>query len=242
MLIVLLTGTIHPQTNSFLANSDARIREHQYRLSLIRWARAAQRHNFQVVMAENSLTNLEHIRPDGESGRALELMTVEPPTHDESLRGKGACEGSIIRQALKRMNPASGDVIAKVTGRLFVRNFPRCLPRLDPTVRAVVDIPRDKRNWVDSRVFAATASAWSSEFSQLGHTTDDRIGRNFEHELAQLSLPDSMPASGVRNFAEKPWIVGYSGTTGKPYGLSITSAIRHTAFIPADRLRRLLTL
>lgn len=242
-LIVLLTATVTPQSSRLLTVTDPDQRAEEYRASIDWWIDRSSRFDFALAIAENSGYPVGALLPKSLGQLAnVKALSVAPPTADEVCRGKGASEGSLIRNALPSLGLRRDDLLVKVTGRLAVRNFPRCLPRIDSRTAGVVDLPRHDRRWIDSRAFGGTGAYWHSHLVRLGSTADDRDGRNFEHELGELVAESvAQPSYRLQNFSEKPWFTGRSGTTGLPYGSGVRSVMRHSLLMPIDRARRAVT-
>ncbi len=242
MTVVLLTATITPHVEGHIVVTDSRVRAAQYAAALAWWSAMSARYRFDLVLAENSGYDLvDLVRQAGVDRSRVTLLSSEAPPPDAVSRGKGAAEASIIAAGIDVLASRPGsEVVYKCTGRLWVKNFPSCLPgRLQSHRLLIADIPRGPFDWVDSRLVGASLELWRSSLRGLGSDSDDRVGINFEHRLATVMRRLAVEGTGVvANFAEKPWFIGQSGTTGAQYGAGVSEWTRHVLLRPLDRLRR----
>lgn len=239
-MTVILTATVTPQVSNFVHPTSQAERIKSYELALENWTLTANRADAHVVFAENSGFDLQRFSHASRYRSRITMLNVPPPSPGQSQLGKGAAEQSILDYAMKALGPGDSEYVFKCTGRLFVRNFLQSLPPLPiGGPRVIADIPRGSFAWVDSRFFGGNALAWREQLVKIGRDSDDLIGVNYEHGLASAALRFATESPGsVQTFAEKPWIVGTSGTTGHRYGRGVKSTLRHTLAMPLDRIRR----
>jgi len=242
-MIVLLTATVTPQVDSNLQLVDPESRREQYRHAVRQWAELCTQTKMRLILVENSGEDLTKLVESaiGRVPPSVRLLESANPPLSLASRGKGATEGLMVDQAVASLkNEADDELLFKCTGRLFVKNFQRTLGRTDVLNRQVyADIPRSMFDWLDSRYFGASMSIWRNELRGVGSTSDDSRGVNFEHELARvINQASAAPDIRVRNFREKPWIVGQSGTTGTMYGDGRLISLKLGLRRPLDRLRR----
>ena len=120
-MILLLTGCINPNGMAFTALSNLEERKSQY-INAIRYYLSNT--NFQIVFCENSGTNISPLFQRGIDSGRMEYLTFNGNQDKERGKGYGECE--IIEYALKQSKLISSSHdrrIAKITGRLIVRNI-----------------------------------------------------------------------------------------------------------------------
>jgi len=239
-LTVILTGTVIPQISNRLIISDPRTRALGYSEALESWAGLASKLDIRVIFAENSGFGLNQLSISATARERLQFLPVPGPSPAQAVRGKGAAEHSILRAALDGITLSEDEILLKCTGRLFIRNFKRILPKRKPRFPFLIaDLPRGNWEWIDSRVFGGSVGIWREHLVHVGQFADDEKGFNYENDLARVAtqLAKVSPRT-VLNFTEKPWFRGQSGTTGDIYGAGLPASVRHTLLVPLDRLRR----
>lgn len=156
-LIILLTGTITPNSFSNLSIKDPGIRRQQYREAIIFYLKET---NFKIVFAENSGDQLINfpLLPDRIEYLTFESFPIKPD------RGIGYKEMELMDFALQNsifLNDAKS--IVKITGRLKVLN-------IKMLSRKFLDLNKIKSNLIyaysfklkkmDSRCFFFTIDFW----------------------------------------------------------------------------------
>ena len=81
-LVILLTGTINPNTQDILSIKDPEVRKKQYIEAISFYLKET---NFNIIFAENSATSLEEYFPEN---RRIEFLTFSSPLTVPD-RGKG---------------------------------------------------------------------------------------------------------------------------------------------------------
>lgn len=237
---VLLTATVRPNTNLFVAQSDPGVRLLQYRRA-INAIRSQLDDRVDLVVVETSgegtadLT--EHLT---ERDQSLTRVVSFDPTSSEADKGKGRVEADAIRFAVEGIIRTSGrdTTIHKMTGRLVLENSSQVLlPVLGPIVRVRTTADR---SFVDTRLMTARAQEWMDVV--LAETTmiDERAGVYLEHAVA-ASLARSAALKQIRleRFPVRPRLLGQSGSTGESYGAGPGRFKRQLIELFEDRLSRL---
>ncbi|TFC41086.1 MULTISPECIES: hypothetical protein [Cryobacterium] len=242
-MFIILTATVTPQVDEHIHLIDPERRREQYRSAIAKWVELSEDMDLQPFIVENSGEDLPRLVRSAVGHRAHRMrhLAVSPPLPSVVSMGKGAAEAQMLNAAIQSLGSGNElEMVFKCTGRLFVRNFDRCVSQAPVQQRTLIaDIPRKNFSWIDSRFFGASLGVWKSELRDVGVSSNDREGINYEHELA-TSVNNSAASDNVavQNFREKPWVVGQSGTTGHLYGTSFVETSRRTMTRPLDRLRR----
>ena len=119
-IVILLTGTIHPNSFATLALTDPEIRRGQY-IEAIKFY--LDKTNLNIVFAENSGTSIKSEFEKYEGNDRLEFLTFksEPTIPD---KGKGAKELEILEFSINHSKFISeSDAVVKITGRLKILNI-----------------------------------------------------------------------------------------------------------------------
>ncbi len=210
---ILLTATITPNAGRIPHVSDPDERREEYAARLRQWSEFAERHGATVVLYENSGADLGSlvVTALGSAPDHVRLHPAAPPHPATAARGKGAAEAAMMDAfADDYADDPAGEVWVKCTGRLFVRNADRCLPRLtDPglAVRLSLDLAH-----ADSRFFATTAGVWRSHLVGVGDHTDSAQGIYLEHAVARRTLAAVADGASLTRFRTQPDFLGRSGT------------------------------
>lgn len=213
-MIILLTGCINPNGMAFTALSNKKERQKQYIKAIEFYLRET---NYPIIFVENSGTDisslfLEHI----ESGR-FECITFIG-NHDKK-RGKGYGECEILNYALshsKMIENMHNCYIAKITGRLIIRNIDKilCFHRLLFPKRTVFFTINTDFTFSDSRLIIAPIDFYHV-FLRQKDEIDDNSGYFFEHAL--LDTIKNEEQYKYSPFFLIPIIEGSSGSTGYIY-------------------------
>lgn len=238
---MVLTATVTPQVTQQLVLVDNAVRRQQYVASFRRWASLASKHGFGLTVVENSGEDLNRLAQLAwnEIPSFVQLLRAPEPEPTFAAKGKGAVEGQMLDFAVSNL-PHNGDLemLYKCTGRLYVPNFYAAAIADNKGSCFVVEIPRHRSNWFDSRIFGATRDVWESQLLGLGRCVDDPHGVNLEHILAGLAIKLSEGNDiSVWNFRAKPVFRGQSGTTGRTYD-DAKSRLKTFLWGPADTFRR----
>ncbi len=213
-MIILLTGCINPNGMAFTALSNKIERQKQYIKAIEFYL---QETHYPILFVENSGTDIsslfqEHI----ESGR-FECMTFIG-NHDKK-RGKGYGECEILNFALshsKLIENMQNCYIAKITGRLIIRNIDKVLRfhRLLFSKRSVFFTINTDFTFSDSRLIIAPVDFYHV-FLRKKNEINDNFGYFFEHAL--LDTIKTEKQYKYFPFFIIPKIEGSSGSTGCAY-------------------------
>lgn len=237
---IFLTATVTPQPMRVLHLSDPAERRGQYVASLRRWAPLARRHGATVALYENSGEDLERLATDALGSVPDEVRLHPAPTPEPGVvaRGKGATEAEMMDQfARDHADDPAGEVWVKVTGRLFVRNFDRCLPSSVPENAFVARLALDLTH-MDTRFFAATAQAWRTHLTGAGREVDGPRDVLVEHVLARRVLTGLGAGASLVRFAAQPDVLGQSGSHAERRYDSLSSRVQRLAAEGVERALR----
>ena len=230
-IVLLLTGTVVPNSKDVLALKDPNERKLQYIKAIEFYLLET---NFDIVFTENSGTSLESHFP--ESNR-LEFLIFNSPVSLKE-RGKGFKEMEIIDYSIKNsklISKAKG--IFKITGRLQVLNVASIsvdiLSKNSNTKNEII-CNIYKAFKMDSRGFYFSKNFWPY-LKKCGEMID--ISYSFERALWKAVIEyDRINERRYRQFSEPLKIKGMSGGLGITYkhGVMLTLArkIRHIFMIP----------
>ena len=211
-LVILLTGTITPNSLSNLTIKDPEIRRQQYYDALNFYIKQTQ---FKIVFAENSNDRLENfpLLPN-----RIEYLTFES-TPIQPDRGIGYKELEIIDFALQNSNfLKEAKSVVKITGRLKVLN-------LNLLSRKFLKLGENKFNLIyahsfglknmDARCFFFTIDFWPY-LKKAGRDIDLRY--NFELSLWDaICQYQSIEENNYRQLNIPLRIKGISGSFGNKY-------------------------
>lgn len=213
-MILLLTGCINPNGMPFTALNNKEERQNQYVEALHFYLSQT---SYPIVFTENSGTDISILfQKEIESGR-MEYITFMG--NQEKERGKGYGECEILKYALKcskLINNSPDSRIAKITGRLIIRNINVILrfhKAIFPKNTVFFNI-NSELNFSDSRLIIAPIGFYYA-FQKKGNEINDSAGYYFEHAL--LDTMKSEKRYQYSPFFLSPQIEGSSGSTGYTY-------------------------
>ncbi|MGY1735353.1 hypothetical protein [Geodermatophilus sp. SYSU D00684] len=210
---ILLTATVTPQVTWDLHIQDPAVRRGQYVEALRRWVPTADAHGAVLVLVENSGEDLTRLARDAVGAVPGHLRLVEAPLPDPAdvARGKGATEAAMMDLFCEDFFGDPDETWYKVTGRLFVRNFARCVPGPLPPDSVVARIAVNLGH-MDTRFFGATAGLWRDHFRDAGRHVDDRSDVFIERVLVRRVLTALGEGAQLLRFGAQPAWYGRSGT------------------------------
>jgi hypothetical protein len=213
-MIILLTGCINPKGMAFTSLSDQEERKAQY-INAIQYYLSNT--SIKIVFSENSGTDISYLFKDAiESGR-IEFLSFSG--NQDKIRGKGYGECEIIEYTLdnsKLIHSSKDQRIAKITGRLIIRNIKGILrwhKFFFPKKTVICSINSDL-SFPDSRFIVAPVSF----YKVLLHSKElinDSNGYYFEHALCDTLKKEKKYS--YYPFLFMPRIKGISGSTGEIY-------------------------
>jgi hypothetical protein len=216
---------------------DPTERRLQYRESLRRWTTVAAKHGAMLVLIENSGEDLSRLAHDavGEVPGLLRLVQAPAPSAEDVQRGKGAAEAAMMDLFCDRFFDDPTEVWYKVTGRLFVKNFSRCIPQQLPSNSAVARVAMNFRQ-MDTRFFGAAAGLWRTHFTHAGVHVRDRDDVFIEKILMKRMLAAMGDGAQLLRFAAQPAFAGRSGTHRDRVYDSFTSRVKRLGTGPLETL------
>lgn len=238
-MILLLTGCISPGGMTYTTLENQEERKKQY-VSAIRFYLTNT--TYPIVFTENSGTDISNLFLDYINAGRMEYLTFQG--NNDKKRGKGFGEAIIIQYALENSKIIQSAQnlslrIAKITGRLIIRNIKRivCLHNLLLSKRTVICAINSELSFPDSRFIIAQTDFFYSFLKKKGKINDS-TGYFFEHALCDtIKEESSFPFSP---FLYKPNITGISGSTGEIYkeeALTVSYIIKYAKFALSQRHR-----
>lgn len=211
-IILLLTGTIQPNSFDVLAVTDPEIRKQHY-LDAISFYLSYT--SYKIIFSENSGTSLVEYFP---VSNRLEFLTFRSPAISPD-RGKGWKELEIIDFTLKNSRLIDDkSLIVKITGRLKVLNIKQLShPSKEMMLSndGFVYCNIYQRLKMDSRCFLFTKEFWPY-LQEKGKSIN--LGFSFEKALWQAVLEFKTIGKGTcKQFPQPLRIKGISGGFGIPY-------------------------
>lgn len=206
--MILLTAAIDPDPRFGSVVSAPEERLLQYRSAITYWSGVAKDLGYMLAVVETTGSSLLDRKVPVISFAATDTLVAQ---------GKGAVEAAALDYALSVSALDPGATVAKVTGRLIVRNASQLL---DPIAENAVRARRTlDRKYCDSRFFVASAGFWKDHLWGMAEEVKDCEGRYLEHALAhRLNNAEYLSGARVEKFPRRPLFIGTSGTNGKRYG------------------------
>jgi hypothetical protein len=234
MKLIILTCSISPFPQPDLAIADSETRLADYVISLKFWNEYIKTNDTHIWVLENtnSLSKLEKATTELE----LELERIRfiqiPLDVNSQNFGKSAGEYEMLKSIMEEVNGSSFEQIIKVTGRLYVRNFEKCLENMND-----VDFASGRfyfpNHIIDSRFFSMRPAVYEFLFGEeirfttslsLARNIDSRTYLSMEHYLAYCSLELESRGFSVKSFLYSPMYFGQSASTGKTLNSPIVDA------------------
>lgn len=229
MIRIVLTAAIRPQSDYRLNLTDPTERSRQYSEALLKWCDWAQAEgDATIVFIENSGADLEAFANDalGTIPDLLHLVSAPTPPMDIVSLGKGASESLMLDLFAAKYSDDSDDTIwLKTTGRLYVTNLSKILPKTLTEDSILGRLSLDLQH-ADARLFGASAKNWKRFFRDMGDDVDESRDRRLEHVLARRLCMGVGSGADLQRFLGQPQIEGVSGTwAGRDYG-SVRSSVK----------------
>jgi hypothetical protein len=234
---ILLTATVTPQVTADLYIQDPEVRRAQYMTSLRHWMPMAARHGAALVLVENSGADLTGLASEalGSVPRDLHLLSAPPPSEEDVHRGKGAAEAAMMDLFCATFRDDPAEAWYKVTGRLYVKNFTRCIPELLPVDSVIARVAMNLGQ-MDTRFFGATAGTWSSHFTDAGRHVLDREEIFIEKVLMRRVLTAMGQGTRLLRFGAQPAFLGRSGTHADRVYDSLASRVKRSGTNQLERV------
>ena len=227
-MIILLTGCINPKGMAFTTLSNQEERKAQY-IKAIQYYLTNT--SFKIVFSENSGTDISYLfQDDIESGR-MEYLAFHGNQNKKRGKGYGECE--IINYALdnsKLIHSSKDQRIAKITGRLIVRNIKGILRwhKFFFSKQTVFCNINSNLSFPDSRLIVAPVSFYKV-FLNSKELINDSNGYYFEHALCDTLKREK--DFFYSPFLFMPCIEGVSGSTGEIYSGKMRDSIFNLRYI-----------
>jgi hypothetical protein len=212
--VLLMPSAVAPNSDTpFQALLDPDIRFKQTVSSIKRWSKLARKHDFRIVVAENTGYGQKireataNLLPQSQ----LQVIDVPSPTAESTSRGKGAGESESLLYALTELRLHPETIVAKVNARYFTTNGFFLLTEIDSQFDFAA-WPRPLLDTVDTTFFAGKAGFLEKYISKISVEVDDLREKFVEVLYADYSIRNSECRYIRLNYA--PATLGQSGTTG----------------------------
>lgn len=219
-MILLLTGCINPNGMLYTALSNTEERKTQY-IEAINYYLSNT--TYPIVFVENSGTDISHLFTDAIKSNRMEYLSFSGNNNKERGKGYGECE--ILQYAINHsvlINSAKEQRIAKITGRLIIRNIKRIVwwHTLFSSQQTIFFAINSDLTFPDSRFIIATKTFYQT-FLKSKDCINDSAGYYFEHALCDTIKREK--GFAFSPFYIMPHIEGMSGSSGKLYDEGVTS-------------------
>jgi hypothetical protein len=210
---LVLTATIEPRHEGYVAIADPYERYLHYQRALRRWA--ARRDLFShIVFCESSGHRLCQ-ELEGEFGDQVQVLALADLPEYPAHLGKSYGEALILERFAAAADITATHVV-KCTGRLYVRNARRLLAGLDDGIDMLVRLRRDLR-FADSRFFACRTALLPTLVADLKALIDDGAHVYMEHALARCALRYRGGGARIESFPLPPLLAGRSASNRRRY-------------------------
>ena len=222
-LCLLLTGTIevhHPEFLRSTGRVSTEVRQADYVVALRRWM-TRQSAVRDIVFVDNSGYPLdalhEVVERHADTGKRVELLSFRTTGYSDE-RGRSFGELDIIDTALRRSVLLSeSPSFAKVTGRVFVKNFDSLVAGLGPDFDIVGRLSHNL-TWLETVLVLFRREFFAERILPyaLEHV-NDRSRQHTERVLARACLHAVAEGARWYPFPQEPRFRGVRGLDGKPY-------------------------
>ena len=144
-----------------------------------------------------------------EAGKQVEFLRFRNDAERVRKQGKGYGEGEIVHYALTHSRVLkTSEYFAKCTGKLYVRNYARCLAAFDNQLQCAVNGKHEIES-LDLRLYFARREFWLKHMADAHETVDDPAGYFIEYAYL-----DRLREIGLRGFTltVPPIVTGRSGS------------------------------
>jgi hypothetical protein len=216
---VLLTATVRPNTQLYVAQADPLVRLGQYQRAIASWVDAVEAADADLFIVETSGATADDLLLNVPVASRASINVLSFDAGDTKAdRGKGRIEAEAILHGLSAIQQTSGagGTVYKGTGRLVVRNAARILRRLPPEavqIRMTAD-----RSFADTRLLGASIGTWQQVVLADRDYIDEMRGVFLEHTVAaSVGRAAALKTIQIQRFSQRPSFDGQSGSTGRQY-------------------------
>jgi hypothetical protein len=229
---ILLTATIRPHFSIGNLMQDWSIREAQYYdalLHVIMSSRAGQI----IIFAENSGSITERFHDllalAKQYGAILELLDLSAP--QSVSRGKGWCEGDLMRKAVNSSEFLKGSIgFVKLTGRLKIPNQKGFIDSVESMVdrKPVNFIAQTKivDRQMATQFFYVSSFFYNKYLVDAHYKVDDLSGVYLEHVYGEIITAKILSGEGFFRFYFPVPVCGINGFSGKITNGSINISLK----------------
>lgn len=186
---------------------------------LMRWLEKFP--SIRIVICDGSDFNFDPILHDVFPTAEIECLHFQNSAKSVSRYGKGYGEGEIVNYAIANSKTLkSADYFAKITSKLYLKNFEDCLELWNGRFAAFAQFKliesRDKVAFcmLDTRFYIASKSFYFKYLSDAHLNVRDLDGYYLEHSFKDHLVKNNIESFGLP-FA--PIFEGVSGSSGKEY-------------------------
>lgn len=223
--LIILTATVFPQVQQDLIRKDPNLRLSDYLKSIEKIEKQIRKCNADILVLENSdslKTILNELSKRRIDTRRISFLSC-PIDKSSSVLGISSGEHSMLREAARRFDFNSYDVVWKLTGRLSVDNLKSILNNSTGDFRANTFFRQ--HHSVDSRFFGMSTTLfvkfandipnyYKGPSSDLGQQYGEHF-KSIEYFLAYFTLRAETEGFTFKSLPFLPVYSGVSGSTGK---------------------------
>lgn len=224
-MIIIVTGTIAPGEQSYLAIKSVEERVLQYRKTLRQIIMSNV--GLPIVFCENSGYGTDEMEDLIDIARqhncSLELLSFLGDKDAVRLYGKGYGEGEILEYVLQHSRLISKKhFFIKITGRLEIDNLCSIVKKVKKN-QIYLNVPNiHRRDIYDTRIYGMPILVYKQFFVDCFRSVNDGAGYFLEHAFTDVVLDKKLH---VKNLPSYPRIVGVSGSNGQIYGYTVWKSI-----------------
>ncbi len=224
--VLLLTGTINPKVffkdGKSVYLMDEKLRLKQYEEMIYQYIMYTKFDD--IIFVENSGYRFDYERYEKiatQHTKRFEFISMRPNVDKIVKLGKSYGEAELIDYAMKNSKLIKEhDVIYKITGRVFLKNWKRILHTKDNGKNEFISI--NKVHWCKTDFFKVNKNDYFKYIYGIGEKCNENKGIDLEkvyyNELKNTAIE-------IESFKVYPRLEGMYGTTGQKYNKPIWKII-----------------
>lgn len=225
MNLLILTCSVTPQTQPDLKVSSPDIRLMDYVAALTLWTQSTKGSDTEIWVLENtnSISALRSAFLETQRDSPRVRFIQIPFDSLSQTYGKSAGEFEMLKMVAREIRKRNFQRITKVTGRLFVKNFKRCLA-LSPSFDLACGRFYSPSHILDSRFFCVKPEVYEMIFNREVNFSsrleklkvfEGNTYLSMEHYLTHCAFQLESLGFSVESFSKAPLYMGQSASTGK---------------------------